>query len=432
MPSRAPVSGARDHELISPPVVSFQARRVAQSLRPAEAYDRAIRHKIGLAWGLVFLNVLTFYAGTWNGLPLIVHIPSAVGKVMTQGALPAALLVAWSANRRMLIRPNVFLSLLTLLLIEALISGIHPVGHIFGTFYRTVRFGEFVAVFWLLTPWGSRRDLLLVRCQLMSLFVVLGSVLLGLVVSPHRALAQGRLSGEFWPITPVQVSDFAAVALGLVVVLWFCGEASGRRALATVAVAGGMLLLTHTRTEVIALTAGLLVAGLSMFSVKARIRKLFAAGGITVSVAIIAFSSVLTTWLARGQNAQSLTELTGRTTVWAAVINTPRDWFEVIFGFGLSNNGSSAGLPIDGSWLSAYQDLGLVGVGICAVLLLFVLVNAYFQPRSERRALALFLVTYLLVASFTETGLSDASMYLLELALAASLLLPPAADRSLV
>ena len=57
-------------------------------------------------------------------------------------------------------------------------------------------------------------------------------------------------------------------------------------------------------------------------------------------------------------------------------------------------------------------------------MLLFVLVNAYFQPRGERRALALFLVTYLLVTSLTETGLSDASVYLLELALAASLLVP--------
>ena len=418
--------------MISPPVVSFQARRAIRSLRPAEAYDRVVRHRVGLAWGLVFLNVLTFYTGTWNTLPLIVHIPSVVGKGMTQGALPAALLVAWSANRRMLMRPNVFLSLITLLILGALISNIQPVGHIIGTLYRTVRLGEFVAILWLLTPWGSRRDLLLVRCQLMSLFVVLGSVLLGLAVSPHRALAQGRLSGEFWPITPVQVADFAAVALGLVLVLWCCGEASGRLALATVAVVGSMLVLTHTRTEVVALMAGLLVAGLSMFSVRARIRKLFAAGGIMVSVAIIAFSSVLTTWLVRGQDAQSLTELTGRTTVWTAVVNTPRDWFQVIFGFGLSDNASSSGLPIDGTWLAAYQDLGLVGVGLCAAFLLFVLVNAYFQPRSERRALALFLVTYLLVTSFTETGLSDASMYLLELALAGLLLLPSAADRSLV
>ena len=412
-------------------VVSFQARRVVRSLRPAEAYDRSIRLRIGLAWGLMFLNVLTFYKGTWNGLPLIVPIPSVVGKLMTQGSLPAALLVAWSTNRRMLIRPNVFLSLLTLLLIEAIISGIHPIGHITGTLYRTARLGELVAILWLLTPFADRRDLLLVRCQLNSLFVVLGSVLLGLMVSPSRALDHGRLSGEFWPITPVQVADFSAVALGLVIVLWFCGEAPGRRTLAAVAALGAMLLMTHTRTEVIALLAGLLVAGLSMFMVKARVRKLFASLAITASIAVIAFSSVLTTWLARGQNSQQLTGLTGRTTVWAAVVNTPRDWFQVLFGFGLSNEGFN-GLPIDSNWLTAYQDLGLVGVTIVAAMLLFVLVNAYFQPRSERRALALFLVTYLMVTSYTETGLSNASMYLLELALAASLLVPPIGDRSLL
>ena len=100
----------------------------------------------------MFLNVLTFYKGTWNRLPLIVPIPSKVGQLITQGSLPAAVLVAWSANRRMLIRPNVFLSLLTLLLIEALISAINPHGHIIGTLYRTVRLGEFVAMLWLLSP----------------------------------------------------------------------------------------------------------------------------------------------------------------------------------------------------------------------------------------------------------------------------------------
>ena len=101
--------------MIAPPVVSFQARRVARLSRPAEEYDRSIQRRVLLAWGLVFLNVLTFYKGTWNGQPLIVPIPSKVGQLITQGSLPAAVLVAWSANRRMLIRPNVFLSLLTLL-----------------------------------------------------------------------------------------------------------------------------------------------------------------------------------------------------------------------------------------------------------------------------------------------------------------------------
>jgi hypothetical protein len=412
-------------------VVSFQARRAARALRPAEADDRSIKIRVGIAWGLVFLNVLTFYKGTWNQQPLIIPIPSAIGQLLTQGALPAALLLAWSVNRRLLIRPNVFLTLLTLLFIEALIAAINPNGHIIGTLYRTTRFGEFIAVLWLLSPLADRRDLLFVRCHLKALAVVLGSVLLGFLLTPGRALAEGRLSGEFWPITPVQVADYAAVALGLLVVLWFCGELSGRKTLPAVLATGAMLLLTHTRTEVIALMAGLLVAGLSMFTVRARVRRLFASIAITVSIAATAFSSVLTTWLARGENSEQLTNLTGRTNVWSSVVNAPRDWYQMLFGFGLSNKGSN-GLPIDSNWLAAYYDLGLAGVTIIAAFLLFVLVSAYFQPRSERRALALFLVTYLLVTSYTETGLSDASMYLLELALAASLLVPRAQDRSLL
>ena len=46
-------------------------------------------------------------------------------------------------------------------------------------------------------------------------------------------------------------------------------------------------------------------------------------------------------------------------------------------------------------------------------------------------ALALFLVTYCLVASFTEVGFTGPSPYMLELALAASLLIPPATARNL-
>jgi O-Antigen ligase len=406
-------------------VVSFQARRAARSLRPAEADDRTIRLRIGIAWGLVFLNVLTYYKATWNGLPLIVPIPSRVGQLLTQGALPAALLLAWSVNRRLLIRPNVFLSLLTLLLIEAIITAVNPNGHLLGTLYRTGRLGEFVAFLWLISPYADRRDLLFVKCQLRSLGVVLATVILGLMVSPHRALAGGRLSGEFWPITPVQVADYSAIALGLVVVLWFCGELTGRLALPAVVLLGIMLLLSHTRTEVVALMAGLMVAGLSMFTV--RVRRLFASAAIAISVAVVAFSSFLTTWLARGENTQELLDLTGRTNAWRIVVTAPRDLYQMIFGYGLSNEGAG-GLPIDSTWLAAYLDVGLLGIAIVAAFLLFVLVNAYFQPRSERRALALFLVSYLMITSYTETGLSNSTMYLLELALAASLLVPAAVE----
>jgi hypothetical protein len=69
-------------------------------------------------------------------------------------------------------------------------------------------------------------------------------------------------------------------------------------------------------------------------------------------------------------------------------------------------------------------------VVVCVALVFFLLVAAYFQPSGVRRALALFLTMFCLVSSFTEDGFTDASIYLLELTLAASLLVPSAADRT--
>jgi len=415
--------------------VTYAPHRGLQLLRPAarllridEVRDRTFRRRAYLAWGLLLVNVVPFYKGAWNGLPLIVPIPGFVGRIITQGALPLALALAVSLNRRLLIRPNVFMTLLTLLVIAAIISCVNPVsGRFIATAYRTCRLAGFVGTLWLLTPLWDRRDLLLVKTHLAALFAVLGTVLLGLLVAPGRALAEGRLSGEFWPITPVQVSDYSAIALGILVVLWFCGETRRRVTLVAGLVVAAMLFMTHTRTELVALLAGLLVAGLRMFTVRARVRRLFTIVAVALSVAVIAFSSAVITWLARGESTQELTDLTGRTNVWTLVLNAPRDRFQDIFGYGLSNKGFD-GLPIDSNWLAAYYDLGLAGVGICISLLLFVLVTAYFRPRSARTAIALFLVTYLIVTSLTETGLSDASDYLLELVLAASLLTLPRGD----
>ena len=66
---------------------------------------------------------------------------------------------------------------------------------------------------------------------------------------------------------------------------------------------------------------------------------------------------------------------------------------------------------------------------VCAAILLFLLVTAYFRPSGVQRALALFFVTYCLVASFTEDGFTDATTYLLELMLAASMIVASGARR---
>ena len=404
-------------------VIAPRRRPGLTSPHSAEARDRSARRRVGVGWALLFFNTLTYAPVPGYLLP----IPSHVGKALAQGALPLALLVILTANPKLRLRPNVFLCLVCLLVVDTVITV--AVAPRLGPMFRTFRLAEFAAALWLLTPWWDRDDMLLLRCQLRCLYVALGSVLLGLLIAPGHALAfNGRLEGVIWPMTATQVAQYAAVAAGLTVILWLARLMSGRATLVGFTFEVAMLLLTHTRTALAALVAGILVAGLSLFTISARVRKLFAAGAAAASVVVIALSGLVITWLARGENAQGLTTLTGRTSFWALVLNTPRTKFQEIFGFGLSD-ASVNGHPIDSNWLAAYMQEGLFGVVVCAAILVWLLVTAYFQPRGVRRALALFLVTYCLMASFTEDSFTNVSTYLLHLTVAASLLITPLLPR---
>jgi O-antigen ligase len=331
-------------------------------------------------------------------------------------------------NRKLVLRPNIFLCLVSLIAMETILTTLQP-EHV-GTIFRTVRLVMFVICLWLLTPWWGRRDLLLLRCHLTALSVALGSVIVGFLVSPGHAYAEHRLGGALWPMQPTQVAHYAAVMIGLIVVLWFCGRVRGRTAVLVTIVGGAILVLTHTRTALAALIVGVLIAGMSLLVAKPRVRRLFAAVGVITAVTAFTFSAFITTWLERGQSSQGLSNLTGRTEVWGPLLAFPRDKFQEIFGFGLSNV-SFNGLPIDSNWLASYQEEGLYGVVVCAMIVLFILAAAYFQPRGLQRAVALFLVSYALVASFTEVGFTDVSPYLLDLTVAASLLVPAAPGRRL-
>ena len=397
------------------PATALRPSHAARSLAPPEVRERWVLRRVIVSWCLLYLNVATFYGGS------ALHIPSTLGKVITQSALPAAILVALTVNRKLTVRPNIYLCLLIVLTLETIV-GCLETSH-FGTIYRTVRLAEFVAALWLLTPWWGRRDLLLVRAHLTALSWLLGSTLLGFLIFPGHAFDGGRLSGVIWPIPPPQVAHYAATAAGLVVVLWFGGMLRGKVTLYTAGAAVVMLILTHTRTALIGMIAGILVAGLSLITVKPRVRKFFASAGAVAGVSIITVSSFLTTWLARGEGANQISSLTGRTNVWDPLLSYPRTRFQELFGFGLSNS-SFNGLAIDSNWLSAYQEQGILADFLSGGILLFLLVVAYFQPRGVKRALALFLIVYCLIASFTEDGFTDATSYMLDLTLAASLIVP--------
>jgi hypothetical protein len=343
--------------------------------------------------------------------------------MLTQGALLVAVVLAIRVNPSLSIRPNLLLLLLSLLATQALVTSLHNEFWV-GSTYRGLRFLLFVVVVWLLSPLWGRGDKVLLRAHITVLQVIVGSVVIGLALSPGAALGSGRLEGVLWMIPATQVAHYAAVLLGLLVIHSLLLVDRSRWTPAWMLVCLAALVGTHTRTALIGLVAGLVVAIASLFMGYARVRRASAVAVSLLLVSVLAFGPLIGAWLLRGQSTSEVALLTGRALVWEQLLGTSRGYVETILGSGMSN-ASFNGLPIDSSWLATFYDLGLLGITIQVLALLVLLVTAAVRPRGHARAAALFLVVYCIVASFTETALNSPSGYLLDLVVAASLLALP-------
>jgi len=299
-----------------------------------------------------------------------------------------------------------------------------------GSTLRALRFTGFVAVLWLLSSLWGRRDLALLRCHRICLLFIIASVVVGGLVAPGQAFSfQGRLAGVIWPVFPTEVAHHASVLAGITVLLWMCRVISGRNAALTLCLTVPVLLATHTRTALLAGTVGLVCASASLLLARSRARRTWIWGGLVASAVVAVFASELMAWFLRGQSAEEAAGLTGRTSVWSAVLSHPRPPIQEIVGSGMSNL-SYKGLPIDSNWVATYVDLGLVGVGIEMLLLGVLLVTALIRPSGPGRAVAIFLVVYCIFSSITQTGMSGPSTVLLDLAVAsASLVRSPGGGR---
>jgi len=369
---------------------------------------------------LLFANCLTF-----SEVPALVPLPSAFVKVTAQAALAAAFGWVLLVNRHRLVRPNVCLALFSALALSSLVTSIRlDMGA--GSLVREIRLAAFLAVLWLLTPLWGRHDMALARWHMRCLAAACGTVVLGLLISPGGAFLYGRLAGRIWPIPPTQVAHYAAVLTGMAIVAWLSGIVRTRLALSTAAVGFIIVLLTHTRTAMIGLVVGVTAAMLSLVLVHRRARRSFVVLLVVGTLAAVPFAGLVSGWFERGQSSEQLSGLTGRTQVWDRIVDEPRSGLERWLGTGLSDK-TFDGLPIDNSWLAVYHDQGLVGCLLLAAIVIVLLVKILAGPRGPATALALFLLCYCVIASYTETGLGDASPYILDLAVAASLLVPPVA-----
>lgn len=377
---------------------------------------------VAVAWGLLAVNVLGFYDKPGVLLPL----PRPAAQVVTMGALVTAFALALAVNRRVRVRPSAYLLQLSLLAVLATASSLRLESGS-GALLRCFRLVVFVATLWLLSYWW-RGGVRFVRYHVRTVSAILLTVVVGLVTVPGAAFAEvndGRLSGAVWPIPPPQVGLYGALAVGLTVLLWQSRRIDGRGALTVAVPALALLLLSHTRTALFGLVVGLAVASLSVAFTNARARRSIAAAATLGVIGAAAFGSAVQEWLSRGQDSDQLTSLTGRQRVWDALLAQDRTVGEQLIGVGLTDK-SFGGLAIDSTWLSVYQELGWAGIVLVASMVVGLLFSAALRPPTPGRTCAVFLVTYCLVASYTEVGLGDSSPYLLALAVAAAALVVPA------
>ncbi|WP_069884835.1 hypothetical protein [Streptomyces luteocolor] len=376
---------------------------------------------VGIVWGLLILNTL----GS-AGAKTIVPLPRSLIQMVTMGSLVAAFALALALNLRVRIRPSAFLLLLTLLLVPSVISSANLESG-FGALFRCGRLALFVGTLWLLSRWWDG-GATFVRHHIRMYFAVLVSVAAGAAISPGAALPElygGRLVGALWPLTPPQIGQYAAVIIGLTVLLLLGGRTDRASAAFVIVPSVVLLAMTHTRTATLGLLIGLALAIGSLVLTSAAARRFFLWTVVSATVIAVGFTSALQTWFLRGQTQENFSNLTGRAKVWDALLAAPRSTVEQLFGAGLGDK-SFDGLPIDNSWLAVYQEQGLIGVILVGAMIAVLAGVALLRPPSLARACAIFLISYCAIASYTEAGLGDASPYLLHLTVAASLLAAPA------
>lgn len=372
---------------------------------------------VAVCWYLLFCNLRGLSGDS------VLPIPRLALKAVLWSCLLLAFGIALARNRRLEIRPNVFLALVSLLAL-ATVPTLLVVGGGVDGLLALGRYAMVVAVLWLLSP-SMRDGLQFVRYHLQVLCVVLAVVFLGLLVAPRQSLStpEGlRLHSVLVPLQATAVSSTSGLVVGLAVILAINRMIEVRIASALGVVGVVALLLAKTRMPVAALVLGLAVAVGGQALVMARARRFLVWSAGLAALGVLTLLPAIMAFVRRGQRGDWMSNLTGRDETWDALLAEERGLARRWFGEGLRERGLS-GRPIDSTWLGAYYQQGLVGVTIVGIVFLAVFVCAVVRLPSASRSLALFLVTYCVVSSYTASTLGDANEFLLHMFVAAAALI---------
>ena len=248
------------------------------------------------------------------------------------------------------------------------------------------------------------------------------------VLTAFGHLRDGRLAGGIPPLHPNEIAGISAV-----VILWLLYRAVNGREngvdLLVLLVAVGALIASGSRTSLAMVVPAALVLLVSTRRVHLRVLIPFLLA-LPVLAAGLLLTNTATEVITREGSAEELLSLSNRTIAWQAAL-APKDspWL-TWFGGGLSLK--QIEVPgqwwshqiLDSSWVSAVVQGGLIGLGLCLVLVVYGTSRIVRTP-GELRGFRMALVTFLALRGLLESGMFDASTAFLVLFTA--LALPDAA-----
>lgn len=222
----------------------------------------------------------------------------------------------------------------------------------------------------------------------------------------------GRLGGGIPPLHPNELALFC----GVVTLACLSKVISGHdrlRDLVVALLAVTVLLATQSRTPVGALGVAVLALLVRTTAVRTRTLALFLLA-VPVAAGVVLGTGVVTSFLSRDQDASQITTLSNRTIAWRAALGPQATHWARWLGGGLSMKR----IPVvgqywndqilDSSWISALVQGGVLGIVVCLTWVVSTLVTVG-RRSNPGRALQLSLVAFLVLRSFLESGLFDAT-----------------------
>jgi hypothetical protein len=401
-------------------MAAMQSDKSAVSLPtpPTTALTREERRLVTAVWFLLFGSSL---AWSISGPGWVVQIPSRIEQLGTAVALGAAAYLAYRANPRVKLGGSWHVVLYASVPAIALCAPLAGVGGP-GTLFRASRFFVALAAMLLIAPLWQRDRWFLANTHARALRLLISAALLSYVLGKGLN-PDGRLIAQVPALRAPQVGQFAAVLVGITAVQLIAGAPRLRRGPLWIALGTMAMLLSQTRTPLIALAIALGVALLMLCLTRLRARRLFACLVVAGPLLYVTLSPLARAYLRRNQSDAFLASLTGRRTAWEMVHEFPRTGFQELFGVGYGDK-SIEGRPIDNGYLATYHELGKVGLAVTILVIAVLALRALACRRPANRALAVFLVTFVAIASYTETGIGDMSPYVMHLIVAGALVSP--------